>query len=198
MKKMRDANPNQVPDLVGQRFGRGIVEARDGNRWRLKCHEGNLYFVPTGKLRRGHTRSCGCLAADLTAQRNRRDWTGHKQGKLTVLEGTEEKLLVQCECSKGEFRQKRISRASYKQGTKSCGCLRKEARLKVQPKPFQKERSVGGRPEENAPIKEFLKDKLHLGTKALLPICKKRFPEERLTKTRLRTIIYRMRSKPGK
>ena len=72
--------------LTGQKFGRLTVisqnENRNGNTyWECKCDCGNTIIVQGVKLKMGHTKSCGCLTRDLTAQRNRdnadgiyRDW----------------------------------------------------------------------------------------------------------------------------
>lgn len=56
-------------DLTGQVFARLTVIERTpnkGNRpqWRCKCVCGNLMLVDAASLRRGRTRSCGCLHAD--------------------------------------------------------------------------------------------------------------------------------------
>jgi hypothetical protein len=53
-------------DLTGMRFGRLIVLKRAPNRrckvrWHCKCDCGNSTRACGVSLRRGHTRSCGCL-----------------------------------------------------------------------------------------------------------------------------------------
>ncbi|MBQ2204893.1 MAG: hypothetical protein II411_03250, partial [Lachnospiraceae bacterium] len=52
-------------DMIGKRFGRGVVQECIGRRartkiWRLKCDCGNEYFCDTAHLKNGHTVSCGC------------------------------------------------------------------------------------------------------------------------------------------
>lgn len=52
-------------DLVGQRFGRLVVEEYAFTRknaafWKCKCDCGNYVNVPTYSLRCGNTKSCGC------------------------------------------------------------------------------------------------------------------------------------------
>lgn len=54
----------------------------------------------------------------------------------------------------------------------------------------------GGRPKENAHIEEFIADKLHMKPKDLLPLCRSKFPDEAITKSRLRKIIFVMRKSP--
>ena len=54
-------------DLTGQRFGRLTVQYRVDNgprgetRWLCLCDCNNTVIVTTGKLRSGHTQSCGCM-----------------------------------------------------------------------------------------------------------------------------------------
>lgn len=61
-------------DLTGQRFGRLTVVEQAGrakNRcivWRCNCDCGETVIVTGDDLRRGHTKSCGCLYRELTAQ----------------------------------------------------------------------------------------------------------------------------------
>lgn len=60
-------------DLVGKRFGRLVVVERADNHstnkhanahWVCKCDCGNETVVDGHKLRRGHTKSCGCYHKD--------------------------------------------------------------------------------------------------------------------------------------
>ena len=62
-------------DLVGQRFGRlTVIEKtalKSKNRsimWQCKCDCGNDKLVPATELRRGHIKSCGCMASDNRAK----------------------------------------------------------------------------------------------------------------------------------
>jgi 5-methylcytosine-specific restriction endonuclease McrA len=65
---------NNLIDLRGQRFGRLVVIERDRSGlypgWRCKCDCGNETVVATTNLRKGLTRSCRCLSAELSAARN--------------------------------------------------------------------------------------------------------------------------------
>jgi len=63
-------------DLTGKRYGRlivlGLTERRtkSGNAvWLCKCDCGTEKEVSTDKLTNGNTRSCGCLARDITRAR---------------------------------------------------------------------------------------------------------------------------------
>ena len=58
-------------DLTGQRYGKltvlGPVENMGGRTaWLCRCDCGRETAVLTRRLRSGHTRSCGCLAAGRT------------------------------------------------------------------------------------------------------------------------------------
>lgn len=89
-------NPLIIDDLVGQKFGRLTVIRRDMERdkkeqkqgikrsnvhWLCKCDCGNeeLSSVAGCQLKSGHTRSCGCLQSEITAERNKRDSTKNNQ-----------------------------------------------------------------------------------------------------------------------
>lgn len=61
-------------DMTGQRFGRLIVVARAGTRrrkavWQCRCDCGADHEVAGEYLRRGTSRSCGCLQREETAAR---------------------------------------------------------------------------------------------------------------------------------
>lgn len=72
-------------DMTGQRFGRLTVIERAGNNttetwygwsmvkatWRCKCDCGAECIVIGANLRRGATRSCGCLRRDKLRERRR-------------------------------------------------------------------------------------------------------------------------------
>ena len=72
---MKQRTAHNFVDLTGQTFHRLTVVRRDTNRyggqafWVCKCQCGTDVFVNTASLRSGHTKSCGCHAAD-TARRH--------------------------------------------------------------------------------------------------------------------------------
>ncbi len=56
----------KLVDLTGSRFGMLVVLRRAGTRgkqpvWACRCDCGNLSIVDGYSLRKGHTKSCGCL-----------------------------------------------------------------------------------------------------------------------------------------
>lgn len=67
-------------DLTGQRFGRLTVVSRaddvftsGGNRkvtWMCICDCGKRVVVLSANLRNGHTKSCGCISAEILQKRN--------------------------------------------------------------------------------------------------------------------------------
>ena len=80
-------------DLTGQRFGRLVALEPTDKRyrstiiWRCRCDCGNACEVPSAWLRKGLTRSCGCLQDE--ARRN--DVTGQRRGHLTAIRPTDQR-----------------------------------------------------------------------------------------------------------
>ena len=62
-------------DLTGQRFGRLVVlergPSRHGAQWHCRCDCGGSHLVMAKRLHEGSVRSCGCLKAELTRERNK-------------------------------------------------------------------------------------------------------------------------------
>ena len=58
----------QVIDLTDQRFDRLVAKRIVGKRrkgenlWECVCDCGNVHVVPTGQLRGGNAKSCGCIS----------------------------------------------------------------------------------------------------------------------------------------
>lgn len=64
-------------ELSGKRFTRWLVICRAGSGpggalWQCLCDCGTIRLVTATHLKRGLSRSCGCLQADVTAKRNKR------------------------------------------------------------------------------------------------------------------------------
>ena len=71
-------------DLTGRRFWRWIVigeglsrEWNGGIKWLCRCDCGNEREVSGDRLRRGNSRSCGCLHKEIVAQMFRDTYTKH-------------------------------------------------------------------------------------------------------------------------
>ena len=117
---------SKMIDLTGQKFEkltaiRPVGVNKCGQKlWECICNCGNTTIVASSNLRRGSTRSCGCLMWPV------KDLTGQKFGKLQVLYRVKEKghgkrrsarWLCRCECG----RETVVDSSSLKSGnTKSC------------------------------------------------------------------------------
>lgn len=129
----------------GQKFGRLTVieEAPKPSpyleyrgRWYLcRCDCGNQAVVREDALKRGQTKSCGCLRrekARLTKQGGKKTMPvnpGQKYGRLSVIRETDQRkrgaVLWECRCDCGNTVY--VGTHSLKSGnTKSCGCLQIE------------------------------------------------------------------------
>lgn len=116
--------------IAGQKFGMLTAieptDERDGRTvvWKCLCDCGNETFARTKDLTGGRKKSCGCLL-----KASRRDLSGQKFGKLTVLEATDERqsgsVVWMCECDCGNTAL--VSSRRLTQGTvTSCGCDKKK------------------------------------------------------------------------
>ena len=125
-------------NIIGQRFGmltvveraEDYVSSNDVHRmqWLCKCDCGNETIVQISDLKSGRAKSCGCLHSNI-ADKYFEDLTGHRFGKLTVVEHAEDYVNVDgkhsvqwlCKCDCGN--EKIIIEGRLKYGNiKSCGC----------------------------------------------------------------------------
>lgn len=118
-------------DLTGNKYGMLTVieEAerdKNGRRWLCECECGNKKIILGKNLKKGNTKSCGCLKAK--NPNARKDLTGQKFGKLLVLgepysgpRGTYWKCL--CDC--GNIIDKPSTDLVHG-NVRSCGCLKAE------------------------------------------------------------------------
>lgn len=127
-------------DLADQKFGRLKVirisdkKYKDGTRlWECKCDCGNISYCLGRNLKNGVTKSCGCLAKELSSIRNLDDLTNKRFGRLTVVKRTEDYVrkngqkepVWECKCDCGN--KTAVIAYALKSGqVKSCGCLKKE------------------------------------------------------------------------
>lgn len=56
------------------------------NKWKCQCSCGNITYCDGADLRRGHSKSCGCLQREKSKQAVFKDLTGQTFGYLKVLE----------------------------------------------------------------------------------------------------------------
>lgn len=126
-QQKKEQKQNKLNHLVGQRFGKLVVEASTNERkngsivWKCKCDCGNIKYVPTHLLTSGHTQSCGCLIREIQGI----DITNQKFGRLTALypkKGNFSTLMWHCKCDCGN--ECDINGSFLRRGlTQSCGCI---------------------------------------------------------------------------
>lgn len=77
----------KVIDITGQTFGylTALYPIRVLGRygWHCKCICGNELDVESNNLRKGRTKSCGCMRKKLVGKSNTKDKTGQRIGSLT-------------------------------------------------------------------------------------------------------------------
>ena len=95
-----------------------------------KCKCENTKKILTGNLKKGATRSCGCLEKESRfGRKHGKNLLGQKFGKLTVIEKTQlrepnnHQIIWKCQCGCGNTSL--VSTSNLNSGmTNSCGCLR--------------------------------------------------------------------------
>lgn len=116
-------------NLAGKTFGKLLVISRAENisphtAWNCTCSCGGKITVRSQSLKRGQTKSCGCLRAEFSYVAE--DLTGQIFGRLTAVErtGTRSTYAIwRCQCSCGNV-VVRQSNHLKNGSTKSCGCIR--------------------------------------------------------------------------
>lgn len=124
-------------DLTGKRFGRLVAQSfvkENGQiRWICTCDCGGTAITTGTKLRNGHTSSCGCLQKERTSNACKKDHSGEKYGKLSVIRRMPEKgkgVKYECVCDCGNHVI--VMGCNLITGaTRSCGCIRKEKTRKL-------------------------------------------------------------------
>ena len=124
-------------DLIGEKFDRLTVlsenpERSKGGRirWNCVCDCGTLTTVSRAHLRNGSTKSCGCLAREITSNRTKIDLTGEEFDRLTVLSENPKRskggrIRWNCVCVCGAYTTVTGYDLVSRQ-IKSCGCLNRE------------------------------------------------------------------------
>lgn len=125
-------------DYTGQKFGKLTVIKtfqKNGKSYcKCKCECENIKDILSASLKRGLTKSCGCLEAESRYHRDHvKDITGMKFGKLTVINKAYKKYDSQywnCKCDCG--REVVTDGRNLRRGkTKSCGCINESKQEKV-------------------------------------------------------------------
>jgi hypothetical protein len=123
--------------LIGKRFGKLTVTKRAENtkkgntQWECMCDCGNKKIALGYDLTHKRTVSCGCEKGNPgKPSKKRKDLSGMRFGKLTVIELDKEKtnngiLIWKCRCDCGK--ETVVRGGNLKSGrTISCGCTKKE------------------------------------------------------------------------
>jgi hypothetical protein len=122
LKKAKSCGCSRASILTGKRFGKLTVISRSDNKnkhiqWNCVCECGKRSIVNSSNLKRGHTKSCGCLRDEYV------DLTGQRFGKLTVISKSDERKNhwnCVCDCGKKTLAESYNLKNKYK----SCGCTR--------------------------------------------------------------------------
>ena len=131
-------------NLVGQIFGRLTVieraeNANDGHaRWLCECECGKTTIVNSNVLKKGHTKSCGCLNREVAVQKAKlqyKNLINQHFGRLTAIEylGSDNKgnVLWKCVCECGNDNFITTSHHLISGNTQSCGCLKSIGESKI-------------------------------------------------------------------
>lgn len=128
----------KVIDMTGTQWGSLTVleraeNSKDGRAmWKCQCECGEERIVLGKQLRNGQVTKCKkCARKGI----NSINLTGQRFGRLTVLEMTDKRrgssIIWKCRCDCGEICYK-PSKDLRDGRTKSCGCLQKENRSRIQ------------------------------------------------------------------
>ena len=140
---MERKTPKNKINLLGNRYGKLVVIAEAEGRytsggqyksyWKCLCDCGKEVEISGEKLRKGHTKSCGCL---VKSGWTKEDLTGQKFGRLTVIrfippnERTTKGYSWWCRCDCGN--EIKAYPFKLKNGMQqSCGCLKEEMKPRI-------------------------------------------------------------------
>ena len=138
-------------DMVGKKYGRLTVVERAANSgtraaWKCVCECGNECVLDGKKIRTGHTKSCGCYRAEVTAKAQgvanmlaidvvKEKLKTHGFELVSEYEGVLKASIVRCLCCKLEF-TRRIESSLY--GTFGCPSCSKLNNGFMQSKTFER------------------------------------------------------------
>lgn len=132
---------SKLIDLVGNRYGRLVVlekaepDKHSHTRWLCQCDCGNQKIIDGGSLKKGLTKSCGCLKKEQLKQYNDSNVVneiGNVYGYLTVIRRAEDleitpkdgraQWVCRCKCGNEIITTGKLLRDGHKL---SCGCMKK-------------------------------------------------------------------------
>lgn len=135
-------------DLTGKKFGKWtVIKRADNNKhnqtcWVCKCDCGNEAIITGTNLKRGNSKSCGCLRLEKTQEKE----VGKRYGRLIVLKqygfNQSGRMTYLCKCDCGNEIITRIDALKDKK-TVSCGCYLRELAKEKQKKAVQVGRFEG-------------------------------------------------------
>ncbi len=122
-------------EIINQKFGRLTVIGQSESigryaAWECKCECGNTKIVKGVFLRKGKTKSCGCLQGE-----RKNDLLGQRFHRLLVVskfhkvEGDKKRIHWLCKCDCGNTTSTKASHL-INGNVKSCGCLMRERHTK--------------------------------------------------------------------
>lgn len=124
--------PSNFEDLTGRTFNKLKVIERDLTKkpgtvyWICQCECKNIVSVQAGKLKSGHTKSCGCWQKEQAHNTHFKDLSGMYFGKLKVIDRVKDKhdngqTYWNCQCKCGS--KTVVTGGKLVSGhTFSCGC----------------------------------------------------------------------------
>lgn len=129
-------------DITGQTFDRWLVLSRAENNtrgetmWNCRCSCGNEKIVQGYSLRKGLSKSCGCLQKEIVFQTHFEDLTNQTFNHLTILEyagkDKSDATLWKCQCDCNAKTIIIARAADIKKGkTTSCGCVKSIGEEKI-------------------------------------------------------------------
>lgn len=152
-------------EMIGKKFNKLLVieetnlrASNNSIKYKCQCDCGNYSIVDGNELRRGSTKSCGCIFSS--------KMIGNKFNKLTVIKQLNEKKrnnkLYLCKCDCGNI--KKVSSWNLKSGSvKSCGCISninkyKDKNMRAKKECFRlyRKRSANTNKEFNLTFEKFM------------------------------------------
>ena len=126
--------------MIGKKFNYWTVlqsaPSRNGRAyWLCKCECGTIREVSQANLKRGHSKSCGCLRKKKASETHLKDLTGQRFGSLLVVERDYSKsqnghryACWKCLCDCGEVI---IVTSDNLKRQRSCGCVKSQGEQEI-------------------------------------------------------------------
>lgn len=125
-----------IKDLTGQQFyywtvleNTGIKTSDRDIYWKCKCKCGTIKNVRGSSLRKGSSKSCGCLKKEKLSAR-KKDIANLRFDKLVAIEPTDKRqqgaVIWKCQCDCGNICYRSITNLQRKNEFHSCGCFQQQ------------------------------------------------------------------------